>query len=32
MLSVQRYLISRRKLRQFRGAAMTDWQAATAAA
>ena len=30
--NVQRHLISRRTLRQFRGAAMSQWQAATAAA
>ncbi len=30
--NVQRHLISRRTLRQFRGAAMSDWQTATSAA
>ncbi len=30
--NVQRHLISRRTLRQFRGAAMSEWQTATAAA
>ena len=30
--NVQRHLISRRTLRQFRGSAMSEWQAATAAA
>ncbi|MEK6216541.1 MAG: DDE-type integrase/transposase/recombinase, partial [Boseongicola sp.] len=30
--NVQRHLISRRTLREFRSTAMTDWQAATAAA